>query len=166
MAGQGPGQEDGNLLPPPRRIVTGHDAAGRAIVLYDGPAADSDRRFNGPRTTLFWGTDRMPASNAGDEDVGLRENDVAPPPNGSWFRIVDYPPHFPGRRHKTDTVDYAICLSGEIDMELDDGVTVQVRAGDVLVQRGTVHSWINRSDRPCRIAFILIDAGTEGLPHG
>ncbi|MEK9647476.1 MAG: cupin domain-containing protein, partial [Alphaproteobacteria bacterium] len=155
----------GKYPPPPRRIVTGHDADGKAIVLYDGPAENSEVRFNGPQTTLFWGTDRMPASNAGDEDIGERENDVAPGPNGSWFRIVDYPAGFPGRRHKTDTIDYAICMSGEIDMELDDGVEVHMKAGDVMVQRGTVHSWINRGTEPCRIAFILIDAETEGLPH-
>lgn len=155
---------DGNLLPPPRRIVTGHDGAGKAKVLFDGPAQGSVKRFNGPRTTLFWGTDRTPVSNAGDEDMALRDDEVAPPPNGSWFRIVDYPPGFPGRRHKTDTVDYAICLSGEIDLELDDGETVHVNTGDVVVQRGTVHSWINRTDAPCRIAFILIDAEPEGLP--
>ena len=122
-------------------------------------------RFNGPRTTLFWGTDSLPATNAGDEDIALRADEVAPPPYGSWFRIVDYPPGFPGRRHKTDTIDYAICMSGEINMELDDGIMVHMKAGDVLVQRGTVHSWINKGDATCRIAFILIDAEPVGLPH-
>jgi quercetin dioxygenase-like cupin family protein len=154
-----------HTLPPPNRIVTGHDEGGKAILLYNGPAQDSQMRFNGPRTTLFWGTDSLPATNAGDEDIALRADEVAPPPNGSWFRIVDYPPGFPGRRHKTDTIDYAICMSGEIDMELDDGVMVHMKAGDVLVQRGTVHSWINKGDETCRIAFILIDAEPVGLPH-
>ena len=154
-----------HTLPPPNRIVTGHDEGGKAILLYNGPAQDSQMRFNGPRTTLFWGTDSLPATNAGDEDIALRADEVAPPPNGSWFRIVDYPPGFPGRRHKTDTIDYAICMSGEINMELDDGIMVHVRAGDVLVQRGTVHSWINKGDETCRIAFILIDAEPVGLPH-
>ena len=152
-------------LPPPNRIVTGHDEGGKAILLYNGPAQDSQMRFNGPRTTLFWGTDSLPATNAGDEDIALRADEVAPPPNGSWFRIVDYPPGFPGRRHKTDTIDYAICMSGEINMELDDGIMVHMKAGDVLVQRGTVHSWINKGDETCRIAFILIDAEPLGLPH-
>jgi quercetin dioxygenase-like cupin family protein len=154
-----------HTLPPPNRIVTGHDEGGKAILLYNGPAQDSQMRFNGPRTTLFWGTDSLPATNAGDEDIALRADEVAPPPNGSWFRIVDYPPGFPGRRHKTDTIDYAICMSGEIDMELDDGVMVHMKAGDVLVQRGTVHSWINKGDETCRIAFILIDAEPVGLTH-
>ena len=154
-----------HTLPPPNRIVTGHDEGGKAILLYNGPAQDSQMRFNGPRTTLFWGTDSLPATNAGDEDIALRADEVAPPPNGSWFRIVDYPPGFPGRRHKTDTIDYAICMSGEIYMELDDGVMVHMKAGDVLVQRGTVHSWINKGDETCRIAFVLIDAEPVGLPH-
>ena len=154
-----------HTLPPPNRIVTGHDERGKAILLYNGPAQDSQMRFNGPRTTLFWGTDSLPATNAGDEDIALRADEVAPPPNGSWFRIVDYPPGFPGRRHKTDTIDYAICMSGEINMELDDGIMVHMKAGDVLVQRGTVHSWINKGDETCRIAFILIDAEPVGLPH-
>jgi quercetin dioxygenase-like cupin family protein len=154
-----------HTLPPPNRIVTGHDEGGKAILLYNGPAQDSQMRFNGPRTTLFWGTDSLPATNAGDEDIALRADEVAPSPNGSWFRIVDYPPGFPGRRHKTDTIDYAICMSGEINMELDDGIMVHMKAGDVLVQRGTVHSWINKGDETCRIAFILIDAEPVGLPH-
>ena len=154
-----------HTLPPPNRIVTGHDEGGKAILLHNGPAQDSQMRFNGPRTTLFWGTDSLPATNAGDEDFALRAGEVAPPPNGSWFRIVDYPPGFPGRRHKTDTIDYAICMSGEINMELDDGIMVHMKAGDVLVQRGTVHSWINKGDETCRIAFILIDAEPLGLPH-
>ena len=154
-----------HTLPPPNRIVTGHDEGGKAILLYNGPAQDSQMRFNGPRTTLFWGTDSLPATNAGDEDIALRADEVAPPPNGSWFRIVDYPPGFPGRRHKTDTIDYAICMSGEINMELDEGIMVHMKAGDVLVQRGTVHSWINKGDETCRIAFILIDAESVGLPH-
>ena len=154
-----------HTLPPPNRIVTGHDEGGKAILLYNGPAQDSQMRFNGPRTTLFWGTDSLPATNAGDEDIALRADEVAPPPNGSWFRIVDYPPGFPGRRHKTDTIDYAICMSGEINMELDEGIMVHMKAGDVLVQRGTVHSWINKGDETCRIAFILIDAEPVGLTH-
>ena len=153
-------------LPPPNRIVTGHNEEGKAVILYNGPATNSVVRFNGPCTTLFWGTSEIPASNSGNEDTGLSENDVAPPANGSWFRIVDYPPGFPGRRHKTDTIDYAICMSGEIYMELDDGVMAHVKEGDVLVQRGTVHSWINKSDTTCRMAFILIDAAPEGLQNG
>jgi quercetin dioxygenase-like cupin family protein len=60
--------------------------------------------------------------------------------------------------HRTDSIDYAVVLSGEIDMQLDDGTEVHLRAGDVLVQRGTIHNWINRGTAPCVMAFTLIDA--------
>ncbi len=151
-------------LGPANRIVTGHDREGKAVVIFNGPADREITKFNGPRATLLWGSEGMPVSNAGVEDMGLREDDIAPPPNGSWFRIVDYPPGFPGRRHKTDTLDYAICMFGEIEMELDDEVRVQLKAGDVLIQRGTVHSWINKTDKTCRMAFVLVDAHPEVTP--
>jgi naringenin degradation protein FdeH len=59
--------------------------------------------------------------------------------------------------HRTRTIDYALILSGEIDMLLDDS-EVHLKAGDVLIQRGTNHAWVNRGDAPCRVAFILLDA--------
>ncbi len=140
-----------------RRIVTGHDAAGKAIVTMDGSAPRQNRR-GGVISTLIWGSDESPAEVWTGEDFGARENILEPPPNGSWFRIVEFPAGGPGRRHRTDTVDYVICMSGEIDMELDDGATVHMVAGDAMVQQGTHHSWINRGTEPCRIAFGLIDA--------
>jgi len=79
-------------------------------------------------------------------------------PGGSVFRVVEYAPGRPPRNHRTDSIDYAIVMRGEIDMELDDGVSVHLRAGDVLVQRGTIHNWQNNGSEPCLIAFILIDA--------
>jgi mannose-6-phosphate isomerase-like protein (cupin superfamily) len=78
--------------------------------------------------------------------------------NGTVFRIVEFGPGNAPRMHRTDSIDYAVVMSGEIDMELDDGAVVHVRAGDALVQRGTIHNWVNRGTEPCRIAFILIDA--------
>lgn len=140
-----------------RRIVTGHDDNGRAVIIEDGPAPRQTKR-GGVISTLIWGSDETPAEVWTGEDFGARENILEPPPNGSWFRVVEFPAGAPGRRHRTDTVDYAVCLSGEIDMELDDGETVAVRAGDVMVQQGTYHSWINRGQESCRIAFCLIDA--------
>jgi len=150
-------------LDPPNRIVTGHDREGKAVVIINGPVDRGITKFNGLRATLLWGSEAMPVCNAGIEDMGLREDDISPPKNGSWFRIVDYPPGFPGRRHKTDTLDYAICMFGEIEMELDDEVKVKLKAGDVLIQRGTIHSWINKSDKTCRMAFVLVDAHPEGV---
>ena len=77
--------------------------------------------------------------------------------NGTVFRVVEFGPGVAPRNHRTDSIDYAVVLSGEIDMELDDSV-VHLNAGDVLVQRGTIHIWVNRSTKPCAIAFVLIDA--------
>lgn len=141
-----------------RRIVTGHDPAGRAVIVQDDRAGNQKIRPHGTVSTLLWGSDEVPAELWTDEDFGARDSDIEPPPMGSWFRIVEYPAGGPGRRHRTDTVDYVVCLSGEIDMELDDGLTVHMVAGDVMVQQGTYHSWINRGTEPCRIAFCLIDA--------
>lgn len=141
-----------------RRIVTGHDAKGRAVIVQDGVATNQKIRPHGTVSTLLWGSDETPAELWTDEDYGARDSNIEPPPEGSWFRIVEYPAGGPGRRHRTDTVDYVVCLSGEIDMELDDGLTVHMAAGDVMVQQGTYHSWINRGNEPCRIAFCLIDA--------
>ena len=140
-----------------RRIVTGHDAAGKAIITMDGPAPHQNSR-GGVISTLIWGSDESPAEVWTGEDFGARENILEPPPNGSWFRIVEFPAAGPGRMHRTDTVDYVVCMSGEIDMELDDGATIHMAVGDVMVQQGTYHSWINRGTEPCRIAFCLIDA--------
>ena len=74
------------------------------------------------------------------------------------FRVVSFGPGVTPRNHRTDSIDYAVVMSGEIDMELDDGVTVRLKAGDVLVQRGTIHNWVNNGTEPCVIAFILIAA--------
>ncbi len=149
-------------FPSIRRIVTAHDTAGRAVVMLDGVAPRRETRARGNVSTLVWGTDETPADTWSAEDFGLRDNDIAPPPGGSWFRVIDYPPGMTGRMHRTDTIDYVICMAGEIDMELDDGETVRVAAGDVMVQQGTNHSWINNSTEPCRIAFALLDAKREG----
>ncbi len=145
-------------LPDVRRIVTGHTEQGRACVTYDGPSPTIEVRESGLVSTLIWGTDKCPADIASPDDFAARENILQPPPNGSWFRIVDFPPGAPGFMHRTDTVDYAICMQGEIDMELDDGETVHIGPHDMVVQNGTNHSWINRGDETCRIAFVLIDA--------
>ena len=77
--------------------------------------------------------------------------------NGTVFRVIEFSPGVAPRNHRTDSIDYAVVMSGEIDMELDDTV-VHLKAGDVLVQRGTIHNWRNNGTEPCLIAFILIDA--------
>jgi mannose-6-phosphate isomerase-like protein (cupin superfamily) len=175
---------------PVRRILTGHNEAGRSIIVMDGPAPDQLQSLFSPAywSTLIWETDRSPASNRGTEDTAPAGKRVPTPPRhrgGSVFRISDIPPDREygdpskidigvqgahtteaGRKrhflfHKTDTVDYAIVLEGEIWAMMDEG-EVLMKPGDVLVQRGTHHSWSNRSDRICRMAFILIDAEPLG----
>jgi len=167
---------------PTRRVVTGHDAAGKAVVLFDGPAPNVNlRAATRLASTLLWVTDESPADNSGGADRAEREIGVAPPPRGSIFRVVDFPPAADagavdnaamlremgidasqgGSRHatthRTRSVDYAVVISGEIDMLLDDS-EVHLEAGDVLVQRGTRHAWVNRGKGSCRVAFVLIDA--------
>ena len=149
--------DNSDQLPAIRRIVTGHDSAGRAIVTMDGPPPNRNERAGGTVSTLIWGSDETPAEIWSGEDFGRRENVIQPPAMGSWFRIVDFPPHGPGRMHRTDTVDYAICMAGGIDMEMDDGFVVHMNRGDTMVQQGTNHSWINRGAVKARVAFVLID---------
>jgi mannose-6-phosphate isomerase-like protein (cupin superfamily) len=161
-----------------RRVVTGH-RNGKGTVLYDGPAPNRKlRQASGLVSTLLWVTDESPAQISGVSDRAEREIGVAPPPLGSVFRVVEFPPHRKALSrdavlremglsaqgeskhagmHKTRSVDYAVVMEGEIDMILDDG-EVHLASGDVMVQQGTDHAWVNRGERPCRIAFVLIDA--------
>jgi mannose-6-phosphate isomerase-like protein (cupin superfamily) len=165
-----------------RRIVTGHDASGKAVVLQDSPTPNVKvRPVGGFVSHLVWVTDESPADIAGTADRSLREIGTAPPANGTVFRVVDFPPeggkvhdrdamlqamglkdetHGGARHafmHRTKSVDYALVLSGEIDMLLDDS-EVHMKAGDVMVQQGTNHAWVNRGTEVCRIAFVLVDA--------
>ena len=141
-----------------RRVVTGHDASGKAVVLFDGPAPNVKlREASGLTSTLLWVTDESPADISGADDRAAREIGIAPPANGTIFRIVDFPPTGAGLMHRTRSIDYAVVLEGEIDMLLDDS-EVHLRAGDVLVQKGTHHAWVNRRSESCRIAFVLVDA--------
>jgi mannose-6-phosphate isomerase-like protein (cupin superfamily) len=147
-----------------RRVITGHDQNGKAIVMID----DNPPRVNNPREgiqgALIWTTDSLPAKVDGTEDKG--DVDIGTTlKNGSVFRIAKYDPGVAPRVHRTQSIDYAVVISGEIDMELEDGVEVHLKSGDVLVQRATVHNWINRGSVPCIIAFILISADVDDLPE-
>ena len=150
--------------PPIRRIVTTHDAAGKAIVGIDGPATNHKWSGRGMVSTLIWSTDECPAEVWTDEDYGARLIGTQPPRNGSRFTINDYPAGMPGRMHRTDTLDIIFVLAGEIDMELDDGAEVHLDTGDVMVQQGTNHAWWNRGTETCRLAIALLDARPGGLP--
>jgi quercetin dioxygenase-like cupin family protein len=150
-----------------RRVVTGHDRAGVAKAILDGPAINAKFPGDGVVSTLIWCTDRMPADIAiGEtpEDMGARIIGTPPPPNGTRFAVIEFQPGAPGRMHRTETIDYVIVISGEIDMDMDDS-TVRLKAGDVMVQRGTNHAWVNRSSAPARVAFVLIDAEPLGIGH-
>jgi quercetin dioxygenase-like cupin family protein len=140
-----------------RRIVTGHDAQGHAILWKDG---QPPRQFSGAdkvQATLVWATDATPFDYLRDEDMGERQLGIAPPPGGTRFSVVEIQPGNAPYLHRTDSIDYVICLQGEVEMQLDDGASVKMSAGDVLVQRGTHHAWVNRGDTACRLAVVLID---------
>ena len=140
-----------------RRVVTGHDEQGNATVMYDSVAPNVTVGRPGQSACVVWTTDTSPADNTGDWDEGTREVGTTNK-GGSVFRVVEYGPGVSPRRHRTDSVDYAVVLSGEIDMRLDGDEVVHLKAGDVLVQRGTIHDWVNNGDVPCVIAFVLVDA--------
>ncbi len=166
-------------------VVTGQNDESKSIIVSDGDAPhvhvfDSS---GGLTVTDLWLTGSIPADNLANDELGWRNYSIEPPPKGAVFRVIDYPPDkvrfknidreaayrdmgaahnlvkgdtgYP--MHKTRTIDFAVILSGEIYAVMDEG-EVLLKAGDCLVQRGTSHAWSNRSDEPCRIAFVLIDA--------
>ena len=139
-----------------RRVVTGHDPGGRAIVKIDEISKNLLSRRPGQTSCVIWTTDTIPADNTGEGDTALGQV-ATTRAGGTVFRIGEFAPGVAPRNHRTDSIDYAVVLSGEIDMQLDD-TEVHLKAGDVLVQRGTMHNWVNRGTEPCVIAFVLIDA--------
>jgi quercetin dioxygenase-like cupin family protein len=147
-----------------RRIVTGHDPAGRSVIVDDasllatGIAEDDDRADT--RFFAVWATHEMPVV-LGDEAMARQREGSATTivgsGQGSAVRIGELAPGARSPMHRTGSLDYGILLEGACDMELDGGETVTVHAGDVVVQRGTNHVWHNRSEEPCRFAWILLD---------
>jgi len=147
-----------------RRVVTGHDANGKAIVATDerlkgvsAPARPYISRCE------IRSTDKMPVDNSEEAAAPQRKGFVVRhnyvgSGQGTVVRITEFAPGVPKFMHRTETVDYAILLKGECDLELDDGKTVHLRQGDIVVQRGTMHAWVNNGSAPCTFAFVLIDA--------
>src|SRR5262245_10567186 len=139
-----------------RRVVTGHDGQGRAKVLIDETVKNVAAQRPGALYSVIWSTEGFPVSNDGDVDSSGKKIGTTIP-EGTVFRIVSFGPGVAPRNHRTDSIDYAVVMSGEIDMDLD-GTIVHLKAGDVLVQRGTIHNWINKGTEPCVIAFTLVSA--------
>src|SRR3979409_1344101 len=123
-----------------RRVVTGHDAKGRAVVKIDEVCKNLISPRPQHQSCVIWSTGEFPADLSGEGDGGTRKVGTTDP-NGTVFRVVEYQPGVAPRNHRTESIDYAVVLSGEIDMELDDGKSVHLTAGDVLVQRGTSDHW-------------------------
>ena len=168
-----------------RRVLTGHDANGKSIFIADGEAPNVKEMASMPGLALtdLWETAGSPASNDGNADAAARPVRLEPPKNGTILRIVEFPPDSAWREsadaraafrsigaghakdkassdpmmHKTSTVDYIIVLKGEI-YAIMDAEEKLLRAGDILVQRGTNHSWSVRGKEPCIVAAVLVSA--------
>jgi quercetin dioxygenase-like cupin family protein len=139
-----------------RRVITGHDANAKAVVMIDEVVDNPKVGRPGALVSPVWVTEGFPVDNDGDEDAARRKTGTTVP-NGTACRVIEFKPGVQARNHRTSSIDYAIVISGEIDMEMD-GALVHLKAGDVLVQRGTIHNWINNGSESCVIAFVLIDA--------
>jgi quercetin dioxygenase-like cupin family protein len=144
-----------------RRVVTGHNKEGKGVVQWDSEIEVTSGR-PGFSFVPLWATKELPVK-LNDEDPNSWEIGTTLA-GGSVFRIIRYEPGVAGRNHRTDSIDYALVLSGEIEMQLDEG-EVHLKAGDVLIQRATMHNWVNRGTEPCIIAFVLI-ATEGGKPTG
>lgn len=148
----------------PRRVVTGHDRTGKSVVLSDGPPPQH-HPMHGPEVGAdfyeIWNSTRpVPLLTATEPEPNEKAFTIMPV-SGHLLRIIEiYPPSQGGKRtvmHRTTTLDYVVVIAGEIVLVLDDS-EVTLRAGDVVVQRGTDHAWENRSTQTARMAFFHIDA--------
>ncbi|MGZ6016898.1 MAG: cupin domain-containing protein [Phenylobacterium sp.] len=150
------------MTKPIRRVVMGHDEAGKTVVLQDGPARVFERGGAGLAVIDIWSTWQTPAV------ITPREPDptdgpfsVNIPKHGARIRFMDMPPTPPGAEpfmHRTPSIDYGVVIEGEMTMLMDDGQELLLKAGDVIVQRGTNHAWVNRSDQTVRMLFVIVGA--------
>lgn len=145
-------------LPPVRRVVTGHDDAGRAVIRSDERFPTEDIHLGGAAFVLIWMAPDLPVDN-NDEVDGRGRDAGLTLKGGSVIRVVDMHPGGASPMHRTNSLDYGIVLSGKLELELDDGAKTLLGPGDIVVQRGTIHLWRNPSpDEPCRIVFVLTEA--------
>lgn len=143
---------------PVRRVVTGHDADGTAVFRSDETFDTALVPSGDAAMATIWTTATVPAD-LNDETDGRQRNAGTTLNGGSVIRIVDMLPGGVSPMHRTNSIDYGIVLEGEVELELDDGLTKRMGTGDIIVQRGTIHLWRNPSaTQTCRIAFILIEA--------
>jgi quercetin dioxygenase-like cupin family protein len=141
----------------PRRVVTGHDASGRGVVLCDGAPPHVREVPDGATFVEVWSTPSTPAPvDAVEPEPAQPGNELGPPPGGTRVRMVVMPPGTRSPMHRTETVDYGIVLEGSVVLVLDDAERA-LAPGDVVIQRGTDHAWENRSDADARVVFVLVD---------
>ncbi len=155
---------------PIRRVVTGHDEGRVAKPILDDIADNSRSSRPEVRSTLIWSSDTMPVDigvGGTIEDMGALKLGTQPPPNGTRFIVMEFLPGASGQMHRTETIDYIAVLEGEIEMDMDAS-TVRLKAGDVMVQRGTNHAWKNRSAAKAKLAMVLVDGKPLGIgnPRG
>ncbi|HET9093913.1 MAG TPA: cupin domain-containing protein [Solirubrobacteraceae bacterium] len=157
------GAAPAGAAPPPRRVVTAHDRAGRGVIRGDGPPPASRRLADGTIFHDLWTTAASPPSIAATEPepIGAGEP-LGPPPAGTRVRIVDLPPGARSPMHRTESVDYGVVLEGEVTLVLDGGSDTTLGPGELIVQRGTDHAWENRSAGWTRILFVLVAGRFEG----
>jgi mannose-6-phosphate isomerase-like protein (cupin superfamily) len=167
-----------------RRVVTGLDADNKAVVMFDSRLPLQAGPF-GLQATNLWVTNSYPLGFSFKDDTAAIPVGISPLDNGTKFRVVEFPPLDPATEakmepgglmkavgpvapakgrpvihplmHRTRSVDYAVVLSGEIDMVLDDSV-VHLKPGDTIVQQATNHAWVNHGTETCRILFVLMDS--------
>jgi quercetin dioxygenase-like cupin family protein len=140
-----------------RRVVTGNDARGTAVISSDSRVASHPGKRGDVHVTDLWMTDGSPPTLNGDDPLGSIP--VLPVPKGATFRIMEIGPDTAPHMHYTGTLDYIIVLEGVLEMALGDGTKVTMKEGDFMVQRGTVHGWMNPTDQPTRFATVILDAG-------
>ena len=149
-----------------RRIVTGHDADGRAVFRSIDDLCPETIPSGDAAFATIWSTAEDPVD-LNDETDGRSRNVGLTLEGGSVIRVVDMLPGGESPMHRTNSIDYGIVLSGEVELELDDGVVETCRTGDVIVQRGTIHLWRNPSETsPCRIVFVLTESAGPYLQGG
>ncbi len=174
------------MIRPIHRVVTGHNADGKSVILFDdnAPNVTEIKAAPGTGVTEVWVTDEAPANLDNETDRSLRPMRHDPVAQGTIFRVVEIPPETAGQAidaektfeelgsknrpsaeatakhatmHRTDSVDYLVVISGEMTMVMEEG-EVLLRPGDCIVQQGTYHGWVNTGTEPCMLAAILIDA--------